>query len=124
MDAKTKELIALALSVGKECDGCIAAHAHGAAGKGATLEEVAETIGVAILMNGGPATVYGPRAFAAFQEFHDRRAEQLAGTAEPAHTHGTRPLSRNRSGLREVPNLPREIRSGDGPQGEGVVDHD
>jgi AhpD family alkylhydroperoxidase len=75
LDAKTKELIALAISVSKECDGCIAAHARGAVRKGATLEEGAEAIGVAIMMNGGPATVYGPRAFAAFQEFVRERDE-------------------------------------------------
>jgi alkylhydroperoxidase/carboxymuconolactone decarboxylase family protein YurZ len=55
------------------CDGCIAAHARGAAFKDATPEEVTEAIGVAILMDGGPATVHGPRAFAAFQKFHERR---------------------------------------------------
>ncbi|MBE1494041.1 AhpD family alkylhydroperoxidase [Amycolatopsis lexingtonensis] len=75
LDAKTKELIALAISVSKECDGCIAAHARGAVRKGATLEEGAEAIGVAIMMNGGPATVYGPRAFAAVQEFVRERDE-------------------------------------------------
>jgi AhpD family alkylhydroperoxidase len=69
LDAKTKELIALAISVSHRCDGCIASHARGAARRGATEAEVAEAIGVAVLMNGGPATVYGPRAFAAFQEF-------------------------------------------------------
>ena len=30
LDVKTKELIALAIAVSKECDGCIAAHAHAA----------------------------------------------------------------------------------------------
>jgi AhpD family alkylhydroperoxidase len=69
LDEKTKELIALAIAVSKECDGCIAAHARGAARTGATEAEVAETLGVTIAMNGGPATVYGPRAFAAFREF-------------------------------------------------------
>lgn len=69
LDAKTKELIALAIAVSKQCDGCIASHARGAARRGATAEEVAEAIGVAILMNGGPGTVYGPRAFEAFTEF-------------------------------------------------------
>jgi AhpD family alkylhydroperoxidase len=69
IDVKTKELIALALAVSQQCDGCIAAHARGAARRGATEAEVAETIGVVILMNGGPATVYGPRAFAAFKDF-------------------------------------------------------
>ncbi len=69
LDAKTKELIALALAVSEQCDGCIASHARGAVRTGATEAEVAEALGVAIAMNGGPGTVYGPRAFAAFREF-------------------------------------------------------
>jgi AhpD family alkylhydroperoxidase len=71
LDGKTKELIALAIAVSKQCDGCIASHARGAARKGATTQEVAEALGVALLMDGGPATVYGPRALAAFTEFTD-----------------------------------------------------
>jgi AhpD family alkylhydroperoxidase len=69
LSAKVKELIALAISITRECDGCVAAHARGAVRRGATLQEVAEMIGVTINMNGGPATVWGPRALAAFQEF-------------------------------------------------------
>jgi AhpD family alkylhydroperoxidase len=73
LPARIKELIALAISVAKQCDGCIAHHARAAARAGATPEEVAEALGVALLMDGGPATVYGPRAWAAFEEFrHDR----------------------------------------------------
>jgi AhpD family alkylhydroperoxidase len=78
LDTKTKELIALAIAISSECDGCIAAHAHAAAEHGASLEEAAEAIGVTILMDGGPATIYGPRAFAAFSEFH---AEHLAAAS-------------------------------------------
>lgn len=69
LDTKTKELIALAIAVTEKCDGCIASHARSAARQGATEAEVAEAIGVAVLMAGGPATVYGPRAFAAFRDF-------------------------------------------------------
>src|SRR5215470_20014918 len=69
LTARTKELIALAIAVTQECDGCVVAHARGAARRGATAQEVAETMGVAILMNGGPGTVWGPRAYAAFEEF-------------------------------------------------------
>jgi len=76
LDVRTKELIALAIAVSKECDGCIAAHAHAAVLHGATVAEAAEAIGVTFLMNGGPATVYGARAFAAFQEFHREYAGQ------------------------------------------------
>lgn len=69
LDVKTKELIALAIGVTQQCDGCIASHARGAHRAGATAEEVAEAIGVTLLMSGGPATVYGPRALAAYQAF-------------------------------------------------------
>jgi len=69
LPANIKELIALAIAVTKECDGCIAYHAKAAARRGATAEEVAEALGVALLMNGGPASVYAPRAWDAFQEF-------------------------------------------------------
>jgi AhpD family alkylhydroperoxidase len=69
LDARTKELMALAIAVTERCDGCIASHARGAAKAGATRQQAAEAIGVALLMTGGPATVYGPRAFAAFCEF-------------------------------------------------------
>jgi AhpD family alkylhydroperoxidase len=75
LPALTKELMALAVSIVKECDGCIAHHARAAARLGATPQQVAETIGVALLMAGGPGTVYGPRAWEAFCEF------DLAATA-------------------------------------------
>lgn len=78
LDSKTKDLIALAISVSMQCDGCIAAHARGAAFKGATLEEAAEAISVSFLMSGGPATVYGPRAFAAFREYYEEQHPQEA----------------------------------------------
>ena len=67
LPGKTKELIALAIAVTRECDGCIASHARGAARRGATEVEVAEALGVAVLMNGGPGTVWAPRALAAFR---------------------------------------------------------
>ncbi len=69
LGAKYKELIALAIAVTRECDGCIASHSRSAAKLGATSQEVAEAMGVAILMNGGPGTVWGPRALDAFEEY-------------------------------------------------------
>ena len=82
LDVKTKELIALAIAVSKECDGCIAAHAHAAVQHGASPAEAAEAIGVTFLMNGGPATVYGARAFDAFLEFYAERGARL-GAQQP-----------------------------------------
>jgi AhpD family alkylhydroperoxidase len=69
LDERTKELIAFAIAITERCDGCIAAHARNAVRKGVTREQVAEMIGVTILMNGGPATVYGPRALDAFDDY-------------------------------------------------------
>lgn len=75
LDTKTKELIALAIAVAVRCDGCIASHASNAARQGATEPEVAEAIGVAIALSGGPGTVYGPRAFDAFREYAAARPQ-------------------------------------------------
>jgi len=80
LPARVKELMALAISVVEQCDGCIAHHAKSAARLGASPDEVAEAIAVALLMAGGPATVYGPRAWAAYEEF----AGPSAGTAASA----------------------------------------
>ena len=54
LDVKTKELIALAISVATRCDDCIAFHAKAAVDRGATREEVLETLGMAIYMGAGP----------------------------------------------------------------------
>lgn len=69
LTTKVKELMAFAIATHDQCDGCIAYHAKAAAVAGATVEEAAEAIGVSMLMSGGPGTVYGPRAYAAFTEF-------------------------------------------------------
>lgn len=71
-----KELMALAISVVDGCDGCVAYHARGAAHQGATEEEAAEAIGVSLLMAGGPATIWGPRALEAFREFRETAPAQ------------------------------------------------
>jgi AhpD family alkylhydroperoxidase len=75
LPARFKELIALAIAATRECDGCIASHARGAARHEATEKEVAEAMGVVILMNGGPGTVWGPRALAAYREFAGQVAD-------------------------------------------------
>ncbi|WP_442755444.1 carboxymuconolactone decarboxylase family protein [Methylocystis sp. JAN1] len=69
LDAKTKELIALAVSVSARCDDCIAFHAKAAAQRGATREEVMETLAMAIYMGAGPSVMYASHALAAFTQF-------------------------------------------------------
>jgi AhpD family alkylhydroperoxidase len=74
LPARVKELMALVAAVVKRCDGCIAYHAKAAARQGATREEVAEALAVALLMDGGTASVYGPRAWEAYLELTDAPA--------------------------------------------------
>ncbi len=69
LSAKTKELIALAISIASHCDGCVAFHTHDAVKAGATRNEVEEAIAVAVLMGGGPAAVYGSDALEALDQF-------------------------------------------------------
>ncbi len=68
LSGKMKELIALAIGVTVRCDGCLGAHAKSCLAYGATREEVAEAIGVAIHMGGGPSMVYGALALEAYDQ--------------------------------------------------------
>jgi AhpD family alkylhydroperoxidase len=62
LDAKTRELISLAVAVTTRCDGCITVHVGEALKHGASREEIAEALGVAVAMNAGAALVYSARA--------------------------------------------------------------
>jgi AhpD family alkylhydroperoxidase len=61
LDAKTRELIALAVAVTTRCDGCITVHTGEALKHGASREEIAEALGVAVALNAGAAMVYSAR---------------------------------------------------------------
>ncbi len=66
LGAKTRELIALAVAVSLRCDGCITVHTDAAIKLGATREEIAEALGVAIAVNAGAALVYSTRVMDAY----------------------------------------------------------
>ena len=66
LDAKTRELIALAIAVTTRCDGCIGVHTDRAIKAGATRNEVAEALGVAIALNAGAAVAYSARVLDAY----------------------------------------------------------
>jgi AhpD family alkylhydroperoxidase len=66
LDEKTRELIALAVAITLRCDGCITVHSAAARERGATREEIAEVLGVAVSVNAGAALVYSTRAIDAF----------------------------------------------------------
>lgn len=61
LDAKVRELISLAVAVTVRCDGCIIVHVDAALKHGATREEIAEALGVAVAVNAGAALVYSTR---------------------------------------------------------------
>lgn len=69
LDAKTRELIALGISVAVRCDACIAFHAESAVRQGATREEMTETMGMAIYMGAGPSVMYAAQALEAYDQF-------------------------------------------------------
>jgi AhpD family alkylhydroperoxidase len=84
LDEKTRELIALAVAITLRCDGCITVHTAAAREHGASSEEIAEALGVAVSVNAGAAVVYATRtldAFAAAAEAGDRPANAASPAA-------------------------------------------
>lgn len=69
LDAKTKDLTAVGISVAVRCDDCIAFHIKAAVDRGATREEILETLGMAIYMGAGPSAMYGSHALGAYTQF-------------------------------------------------------
>ena len=66
LDAKTRELISIAVAITTRCDGCIGVHADAAIKAGATREEVAATLATAISLNAGAAYIDSLRALEAY----------------------------------------------------------
>ena len=78
LNAKTKELIALAIAVATRCDDCITFHAEAAMKEGASRAEVLETMGMAIYMGAGPSVMYAAHAVTAFDQFSAKAVAQAA----------------------------------------------
>lgn len=70
---QTKELIALGISIAIRCEGCIISHTKQALENGASVGEIAETIGVSVMMGGAPSVVYGTKALHAMKEFLEEK---------------------------------------------------
>ena len=62
LGAKTRELIAIAVAVTVQCDGCIVVHTDAALQNGATEEEILEALSVAVTVKAGSALIYSTRA--------------------------------------------------------------
>ncbi len=66
---KTKELIAVSLSVQNRCETCIMSHIKNAIKAGVTREELVDALGVCVLMGGGPNSAYAATALEVFDQF-------------------------------------------------------
>jgi alkylhydroperoxidase/carboxymuconolactone decarboxylase family protein YurZ len=62
--------------VTSRCDGCITVHTEAAIRQGATREEIAEALGVAITVNAGAALVYSTRVMDALKEYPHASSSQ------------------------------------------------
>ena len=71
LTAKEKLLMALGIAVAVRCKGCIAMHVHDALKAGATEAEVLETLGIAVMMGGGPSVMYATEAMQAMEQFRE-----------------------------------------------------
>jgi len=74
LSAAEKELIALGIAIAVRCENCIYAHVNAALNAGATREQILETAGVAVLMQGGPSYTYLPRVTEAPDALAERSA--------------------------------------------------
>lgn len=79
LDAKTRELIALAVAVTTRCDGCIANHTEKAIKLGLSREQIAEALGVAVAMNAGAALAYSARVMDAYAAFETQSGNVKCG---------------------------------------------
>jgi AhpD family alkylhydroperoxidase len=75
LSPKFKELLALGIAVALRCEACIAYHVHDSLKAGASRAEILETLGVAILMGGGPASMYACEALEALEQFEGGAAK-------------------------------------------------
>jgi AhpD family alkylhydroperoxidase len=81
LDSKTKELIAIGISVAIRCDDCIGFHVKAAMEHGATRAEVIEALGMAIYMGAGPSVMYASHAIDAFEQYAKPAAAPVTSAA-------------------------------------------
>lgn len=72
VDAKTKELIALAIGITQRCSGCVGFHVKALIRLGCTRAELDEMLAICVYMGGGPALMYAAEALAAWEQLQPR----------------------------------------------------
>lgn len=68
LDIKTKEFVALGIAVADRCDACIGFHVEALVKAGATREEVADVLAMALQMGGGPSLMYAAKALDCYDQ--------------------------------------------------------
>ena len=68
LSTKTKEFIALGISVAVRCESCIGLHVEHLVHLGATREDLVEALSMSSYMGGGPSLTYSAKALEAFDQ--------------------------------------------------------
>ena len=68
LSEKTKEFIALGISIAVRCESCIGLHVEHLVRLGATKEELVEALSMSSYMGGGPSITYSAKALDAFEQ--------------------------------------------------------
>ena len=68
LSEKTKEFIALGISIAVRCESCIGLHVEHLVRLGATKEELIEALSMSSYMGGGPSITYSAKALDAFDQ--------------------------------------------------------
>jgi AhpD family alkylhydroperoxidase len=84
LEAKTKEMIALGISIVSRCEGCMITHLHHAVNCGATRDEILEVLSVSVMMGGSPALIMSGIALEALDQYEAAKAP--AHLFEPTET--------------------------------------
>ncbi len=69
---KVKELVLVGIGIALRCEPCVVHHVKKALEAGATPQEIAEVIALAVLMGGGPVAASSAKAFKALEELIKR----------------------------------------------------
>ncbi len=69
LDKKTREFVALGISVATRCDDCIGFHVQALVRLGASRAELEEVLATSVYMGGGPSMMYATHALKAFEDF-------------------------------------------------------
>ncbi len=68
LDAKTLEFVALGIAVADRCEACIGFHIEALVRLKASREEVADVLGMAVQMGGGPSLMYAAKALDCYDQ--------------------------------------------------------